>query len=150
MTRMKFTRFLAPALLAALAFTSVAQTKSGAAAEKFFRDVDAAVAQHDGAAFERLLTDDFTFIAVTGDILERKQVLERQKAGVLMGGAANEILTVRSYGDTAIVTYRTKVPLNGGTTLIGTRVFVKQSGAWKWAFSQGTFVGGTLPALPGK
>jgi hypothetical protein len=78
-------------------------------------------------------------------MLSRSQMLERQKAGILTAGSPNEIVSTRVYGDTAIITYRTKTPAN--TTIVGTRVLVKQSGVWKWAaVSQGTTVGGTLPA----
>ena len=133
------------AILATVPFTSTAQNKSTAEVEKFFREVDIVIGQHDGWAFARLLTDDFTFIAINGAVLERKEVLDRQKAGVLTAGTPNEILNIHLYGDTAIVAYRTKAPLNGGTIIVGTRVFVKQAGVWKWALSQGTTVGGTLP-----
>ena len=129
----------------ALSSVSAAQNQTNTEAERFFRQIDSVIAQHDGAAFERLLTDDFTFVAINGAILDRKEVLERQKGGILLAGAPNEILSIHFHGDTAMVIYRTKTPLNGGTDLIGTRVFVKKSGAWKWALSQGTMAGGALP-----
>jgi len=130
-------------LLAALPLISAAQTKPGADAETFFRQIDTVLAQKDSAAFEKMLTPDFAFIAITGDILSRAQILERHKAGILTAGSANEIISTRVFGDTAIITYRTKTANN--VTIVGTRVLVKQAGAWKWALSQGTRVGGTLP-----
>lgn len=145
---MKFNGFagrLALAVLATWSLSAFAQNKSTADAEKFFREVDTVAGKHDAAAFERLLTEDFTFIGINGAIMERKQLLERVKQGLLFAGAPNEILGIHLYGDTAIVNYRTRTPLNGGTDLLGTRVFVKQAGTWKWALSQGTLAGGALP-----
>ncbi len=133
------------AVVAALPFAADAQNKPAAEVETFFRHIDTVIGQRDAAAFERLLTDDFTFIGINGGILPRKDILERQKAGNLMAGTPNEILSVHVYNNSAIVTYQTKTPLNGGTTIIGTRVFVKQAGAWKWAYSHGTTVSGAMP-----
>jgi hypothetical protein len=147
---MKFTGIagsLTLAALTSLSLTAFAQSKPTGDVEKFFREVDALAGKHDAGAFERLLTDDFTFIVVNGAVLDRKEVLERLKAGHLFAGTPNEILNIHVYGETAIVTYRSRTPLNGGTDLLGTRVFVKQAGVWKWAFSQGTLVGGALPAV---
>ena len=141
-----FNGMLAVAILAITPLAALAQNQQATAdVRKFFQNLDVVMGQHDGAAFEKLLTDDFAFIAINGVISERKEVLELQKAGQLVAGTANEILSVRVHGDSAIVTYKTKAPLNGGTTIIGTRVFVKQGGAWKWALSQGSVVSGPLP-----
>jgi len=114
--------------------------------ENAFRSIDAAVAKHDHRAFADALADSFTFLGINGELIDRSAAIEREKAGKLLAGTPNEIIKTQVSGDTAIVTYKTKIPLNNGTTLIGTRVFVKQGGVWKWAYSQGSVV----TALPPK
>jgi hypothetical protein len=105
-----------------------------------FRFIDAAVAKHDLGAFANALADRFTFLGINGDLIDRNAAIEMQKAGKLLAGTPNEIVKTQVYGDTAIVTYKTKVPLNGGATLMGTRIFLKQGGVWKWTYSQGSIV----------
>jgi len=105
-----------------------------------FRSIDAAVAKHDHRAFANALADSFTFLGINGDLIDRNAAIERQKAGRLLAGTPNEIVKTQVYGDTAIVTYKTKVPLNNGSTLMGTRIFLKQGGVWKWTYSQGSIV----------
>lgn len=105
-----------------------------------FRSIDAAVAKHDHGAFANALADSFTFLSINGDLIDRNAAIERQKAGRLLAGTPNEIVKTQVYGDTAIVTYKTEVPLNNGAALMGTRIFLKQGGVWKWTYSQGSIV----------
>ena len=112
---------------------------NGAAAdlEAAFRSIDAAVAKQDQAAFANALGDRFTFVGIDGAMLDRKEALDRQRAGKLLAGTPNEIIKTQVFGDMALVTYKTKIPVG---TLVGTRVFLKQGGAWKWVYSQGSIV----------
>ncbi len=140
---------LASLLAVAASATILAAEQSAPAfndVQNAFRSIDAAVAKHDHRAFADALADSFTFLGIDGELIDRSAAIERQKAGKLLAGTPNEIVKTQVYGDTAIVTYKTKIPLNNGATLIGTRVFLKQGGVWKWAYSQGTVV----TALPPK
>ena len=94
----------------------------------------------DVLVLQRLLTDDFSFIRRTGDIWDRKAFLENVRAGALASNVQQEDLKARIYGDSAILTSKDSFKTSNGSTveMIATRVFVKQSGAWKLASVQDT------------
>ena len=93
---------------------------------------------------ERLLTDDFLFIRRTGEIWDKKALLENIKAGTLVSDVQEKELKTRIYGDTAILTYMDSIRTRDGAMveMIATRVFVKQRGFWKVVSVQDT----ALPA----
>lgn len=134
---------IASLLVIAASATILSADQSGPAVtdvQNAFRSIDAAVAKRDHGAFANALADSFTFLGINGDLIDRNAAIERQKAGRLLAGTPNEIVKTQVYRDTAIVTYKTKVPLNNGATLMGTRIFLKQGGVWKWTYSQGSIV----------
>ena len=101
----------------------------------------------DQAAYGAYLTDDWSVINTDGQILTKEQVLR----DMFVTGArrieaiAVDDVKVRPLGDVAIVTGRT---VASGTvrgekvtaTLRFTDVFVRRSGRWQIAASQGTRV----------
>jgi ketosteroid isomerase-like protein len=129
--------FFTLALVALTPLVSVAQNPSTAEIKRVYDAVATATDQHDVAAFERLLTDDFVFIARNGQVFDRKTYLARQQVGQMLAGVKPEITDIRIYGDTALVTSRAVLPTQSG---ISTDVFVKQNGTWKWASFQATLV----------
>jgi hypothetical protein len=132
------------AVFASLPLIGAAQNKPSVQVENAFRAIDESVATHDIKTFADALADSFTFVGINGALIDRKKALEMQTAGKLLAGTPNEILKTQVIGDTALVTYKTTVRIGSGT-LVGTRVFVLQSGAWKWAYSHGSIV---IPFTP--
>lgn len=114
--------------------------------ERAYRELRAAINKHDVQAFERLLADDFVFVNRGGGILERKDYLALQKQGSMLTGGKTDILKIRIYGDTAVVTDRySDSTSKGPLRIVGTNVLVKQGGIWKWASFQGTLEGAPGP-----
>ena len=102
-------------------------------------------AHADVAALERILVDDWTVTHANGTTDSKKTYLADLASGArqFAGGVTERDITVRFFGDTAIVagSSESTVTLNGqrqGGSLHFTRVFVRQHGAWKMAVTQAT------------
>lgn len=145
MGQRQFWTSLAFAVLAVAPSVCPAQDKT-AEVQQAFREVETATNKHDVAAFERLLVNDFMFVTRTGDIFDRQEYLAREKRGAMLAGGKTEILKIRLYGDTALVTDRyTDTTSKGSLNIVATHVFVKEGGAWKWASFQGSRVPDAAP-----
>lgn len=134
-------------LLTFLFFTALlcpAQSPSRGEVERVYQAVRAATEKHDVAAFEKLLTKDFVFIARSGQTEDRDRFLANQKAGKMLTGINPEIVSIRVFGDSAIVMSRfvlaAKSETTQPTTVLSSHFFVKQDGVWKWASHQATIV----------
>ena len=112
------------------------------AVEKQWND---ARAHADVATLEHILVDGWTVTHANGTTDSKKTYLADLKSGArkFSGDVAERDLTVRFFGDTAIVagSSESSVTLNGqrqGGSLHFTRVFVRQNGVWKMAVTQAT------------
>lgn len=128
--------------LLAAATSAAAQTKLEREFNLLHRAEEEAEAKRDIAALDRVLADDFVFIAASGAIYDKKKFLDDIKAD---DGAAEpqkleyENFKVRSYGNTAMVNYLLVVTAkdkDGKDAVSRYRVSVlwlKQKGAWRIA-----------------
>jgi ketosteroid isomerase-like protein len=98
----------------------------------------------DLPALDRLLTDDFSLVALNGAILDRSSLLAALKSGQLKFEVIQPVeFTVRFYQSTAVVTGRTEMSVHSGETPFNfrsryTHVYVEQGGKWQLAAAQGT------------
>jgi|HubBroStandDraft_5_1064220.scaffolds.fasta_scaffold483420_1 hypothetical protein len=105
------------------------------------KTLQAVINARDTATLATLLTDDFQFIARRGNVSDKTTYLGSLKAGKALADVRNEIIKIRVYRDSAIVTLKSTSPSAGADEawyLI--RVFVKQAGAWKLASMQATLI----------
>ena len=152
---MKFAMFL---VLTVIVHTSLASaqtvntsvTTAATSAEDEIKNLEEmrnqAVLHGDVAALDRMTSDDYTFITLRGEM--------RTKSDILKGFASGSFhyesrqisdLTVRIYGDTAVVTGRSvqKGTENGkdyGGDYWFTRVYVKQKDHWLTVALQTTLI----------
>jgi ketosteroid isomerase-like protein len=152
---MKFTMFLVLSVIAHTSFAS-AQTANTSVitaatnAEDEIKNLEEmrnqAVLHGDVAALDRMTSDDYTFITLRGEM--------RTKSDILKGFASGSFhyesrqisdLTVRIYGDTAVVTGRSvQKGTENGKDYSGdywfTRVYVKQKDRWLTVALQTTLI----------
>jgi ketosteroid isomerase-like protein len=128
------------------AVTPAAQTSAEDEIKNLEEARNQAVVHGDGAALDRMTSDDYTFITLKGEM--------RTKAEILKGFASGSFhyesrqisdLKVRIYGDTAIVTGRSiQKGMENGKDYSGdyrfTRVYVKQNGRWVTVALQTTLI----------
>jgi|SRR5206468_11178761 len=127
--------------------SSAQQAAAGAdhdirAVEKQWND---ARARADIATLERILVDDWTVTHANGVTDTKKKYLADLKSGArTFAGAVTEAdVTIRTYGDTAVVaaSSNSTVQYNGrpeGGALRFTRVYIKRGGAWTMIVSHAT------------
>ena len=145
-------RWLFIALLAAAALPAAAQTNASVRAEDeqavraVLREYDDARVRRDADAMQRILADDFTSITPDGSLNSRTQFMATfMSADSKLQGVERAAITVRFYGDTAVVTSeatpkmvwpdgRVAAPVGQRTTT----VLVKRPGGWQIVASQGT------------
>src|SRR5215813_1552715 len=105
-----------------------------------------AILAGDAAALDRLTSDDYTFITQRGELRTKAEIVDGFKAGSFRYSARDVTdLTVRVYGDAAVVTGRAN---QKGTEKGGdysgenrfTRVYVRQGGRWMTVALQVTLV----------
>lgn len=128
---------------AALTVTSAGQTS--AVERSIMQAIDrinAAFQQRDAKTYERLTTADFIRVNSNGRVFGRSDWLKNVvAAGEERNTAAFDELSMRVYGDAAVVTYRNKPTGPGGKPgPVGylTRVMVKQGNEWIMALAQST------------
>jgi ketosteroid isomerase-like protein len=95
----------------------------------------------DCAGWGALLADDWTVTHIAGNVISKAEALELCRTGPPIDSRADQI-TVRAYGDTAIVTGRTTASTTGEQPvtiqLRFTDVFVKNQGRWLVVASHAT------------
>ena len=88
---------------------------------------------HDCAGWGALLADEWSVTHIDAQVVSKDQALEMCRSGPPVA-TADDQLAVRSYGDTAVVTGRTKATVSGAApqtvTLRFTDVFVPREGRW--------------------
>ena len=87
----------------------------------------------DSAGWGALVADDWSVTHVDAQVITKEQALEMCRTGPPITTTVDQ-LAVRSYGDTAIVTGRTKATVSGASgqtvTLRFTDVFVRRDRQW--------------------
>jgi ketosteroid isomerase-like protein len=110
------------------------------------KDLNAALVKADIAFLERVLAQDYVHYRPRGDVENRAQYLQDRKDGrVDFESLEADDIKVRFYGDTAIVTYRSRAKGKDQYGAIDeqrrwTRVFVRRNGRWQLVHSQGTTI----------
>ena len=98
----------------------------------------------DVPALHRLLTDDFSLVALNGAILDRSSLLTTLESGQLKFKVIQPAeSTVRFYGSVAVVTGRTQMSGSLGETPFTfksryTHVYAEGGSKWQFAAAQGT------------
>jgi ketosteroid isomerase-like protein len=137
------------AFLCAVALTAVAQTTSSPnPEEESVRKVEdefaAAYGRNDAEALDRLWAADYTFVNPPGQMLTKAQRLAMIRSGELKIEAySRDDESIRIYGNTAVVTYRSTVKAQrNGTDVSSQRrvitVWVKRDGHWQAVAQQST------------
>jgi len=97
----------------------------------------------DCAGWGALLADDWTVTHVNAQVISKRQALEMCRTGPPVSSSVDQ-LAIRVYGDTAIVTGRTKATAEGAApqtvVLRFTDVFVQRDGRWMVIGSHATQV----------
>src|SRR3954462_2726482 len=97
----------------------------------------------DCAGWGALLADDWTVTHVNAQVISKRQALEMCRTGPPVSSSVDQ-LAIRIYGDTAIVTGRTKATAEGAApqtvVLRFTDVFVQRDGRWMVIGSHATQV----------
>lgn len=128
-------------IVAGQATPVVASNQSGMNEEQALMKIEQelvdALIKGDVSANERYLADTYIFTAPDGTVMNKEQGIADLKSGDLKFESSKlDDMKVQSYGNTAVVTYRTTDKGNyKGNDLSGqyrwTDVFVKQSGRWQ-------------------
>jgi uncharacterized protein (TIGR02246 family) len=89
--------------------------------------------QRDCEGWGALIADDWSVTHIDAQVITKPEALEMCRTGPPVSTAVDQ-LRVRVYGDTAIVTGRTKATVTGSTpqvvVLRFTDVFVRREGRW--------------------
>ena len=110
------------------------------------KDLNAALVKTDIAFLERVLAQDYVHYRARGDVENRAQDPEDRKTGrVQFESLVADDIKARLFGDTAIVTYRSRAKGKDQHGAIDeqrrwTRVFVRRNGRWQLVHSQGTTI----------
>ena len=111
--------------------------------EEIERQLAATWKRGDCDAWGAMLAPEWSVIHITGNIMTKPQALEmcRTQKTPLESLASDE-LSVRSFGDAAVVTGRTSATAGGDTretiTLRFTDVFIRREGRWQVVASHAT------------
>ena len=141
-------RFLVVTVLVAamplLAFGQAANKKSGSKAEEEIMKIEdqwvQSRATKDPTVAKDLMSDDYLGANITGQAMNKQQVIDGVTAGTLFAGKAEQTdRKVRIYGDTAVSTG--VVTGNVGADKVRyIRVYVKRNNKWRLVAAQGTRV----------
>ena len=97
--------------------------------------------KHDCAGWGALLADDWSVTHIDAQVITKDQALDICRTGPALTSAVDQ-LAIRLYGDTAIVTGRTKATVSGEApqtvTLRFTDAFVRRDGRWVAVASHAT------------
>ena len=105
------------------------------------RDWCAADVKNDAAVFQRILSDDYTGVSSQSGKLTGKADYLAQLKTSKTTQCDVDMMRVRIYGDTAVVTGRTTVKSNSFSgQSMWTDTWVRRNGAWQCVASQGTVI----------
>lgn len=97
----------------------------------------------DCAAWGEMLAPDWSVVHITGDVVTKAQALQMCKApAASIETFAIDDIAVRQYGDSAVVTGRTRIVTGGAApatvTLRFTDLFIRRGGRWQVVGSHAT------------
>ena len=113
---------------------------------KLDRDWADATVHADLTRLDRILADDLTYTHSSGDTDDKQQFLEALRSGKRKYESIEfHEVTVRSYGNTAVITSRAEVRVRSGDRELQLRprflhVYVKRRGSWRLVAHQSTNV----------
>jgi uncharacterized protein (TIGR02246 family) len=114
------------------------------AVHKKIDEIVAAEGRNDADALDRLYVADYTFVTPFGQVWSKTRYLGMMRSGDLKSGSySRDEETIRLYGDTAVVIYRSTAQgtLKGETFNSQRRVttvLMKQDGVWRALGRQST------------
>ncbi len=100
------------------------------------RQEDQAEAKQDVAALDRLLADGFFAVGPDGQAVSKAEYIDKFMPGAVVPSATFDYseVTVHTYGDTAVVTYRVAIHYPAATSQFRIMVvWVKQNNSWRTA-----------------
>jgi ketosteroid isomerase-like protein len=111
--------------------------------EQIERQLAATWKKGDCEAWGAMLAPEWSVIHITGNVMTKLQALEICRAQKpLLESLASDELSVRSFGDAAVVTGRTSATTSGDkretVTLRFTDVFIRREGRWQVVASHAT------------
>lgn len=142
--------FAAPA---ALVGTAPDTNEAEPALRRLEQELSKAVVDADAAVFDRLLADDFTHTSHSGRFRNKAEwMADLRRAGTKYATFKTDDMSVRVYGDTAVVTGRSTPtgtnsrgrPIEGKYRYL--RVWVQRNDAWQVVAFQGTRIADSPPA----
>jgi len=138
--------YAAASALASAAGPAESTAKVQDAIRQIERERNQAILAGDSTALDRMTADDYTFITQRGELRSKADILAGFKAGSFRYSARDVFdLTVRVYGDTAVVTGRARqTGTENSNDYSGenrfTRVYVRQGDRWITVALQVTLV----------
>ena len=134
--KQRITMLAVVCFLAAFCSVAIAQNTEDEI-KKLEMDRAAAVVKGDMAMVEKQTSDDYTLINADGQMASRQQMIDAFKSGkskLSMNDLSD--MKVRVYGNTAVVTGKSKVKgmmagKDATGSVIYTRVYVKKDGHWQ-------------------
>jgi len=123
---------------------SVSQNPEEESLRKVENEFAAAYGRNDAETLDRLWAADYTFVNPAGQVLTKTQRLAMLRSGELKIEAyTRDDESIRIYGDTAVVTYRSTVKAQrNGIDISSQRrvitVLVKNGGRWQAVAQQST------------
>src|SRR3984957_8090528 len=122
-------------LMSLVSFQAWAQNNAAPSAEEEIRSLEqernVAILNGDAAALDRMTADDYTFVTLRGELRTKSEIVKGFQSGSFKYESRQiSDLTIRVYGDTAVVTGRSnqKGMENGRTTAVITDLPESMSG----------------------
>ena len=122
-------------LMSLVSLQTWAQNNAAPSAEEEIRSLErernVAILNGDAAALDRMTADDYTFITLRGELRTKSEIVKGFQSGSFKYESRQiSDLTIRVYGDTAVVTGRSnqKGMENGRTTAVITDLPESMSG----------------------
>ncbi len=145
-----FVRFSSACIALCLSMGTMSAQTSPAEREimQAIDQINAAFQARDVKAYEALTTADFVRVTSAGRVFGRGEWLKTVVAapGAARGAGKFDQVSVRVYGNGAIVNYRGVPAADGGVASYLTRIMEKQGTQWKMALAQSTDL--KVPAPP--
>lgn len=138
---------LAVGIAVGLGLAAGAQNNAVQEVEKAETAIQQATLKQDVAAFSQSVAADAIIIPPDGRLLSKGERAEQITKGEAAGPAANptpitqqEGYKARVYGDTVIITAKTRMTPDAPKGAMRTRVWVKRNSRWELAHSQQTVI----------
>jgi ketosteroid isomerase-like protein len=104
-----------------------------------------ALMHRDAAMLDRLMDDEYTLITVTGEVVTKAKVLAEIKSINATADVHNSEVTVRVYGEVAVVTGLVLITGKFNDKDVSTRsrytkVYLRRQGQWRVVAAQATLI----------